>query len=153
MMRLRSIARLGRFATVVTLAMLAFAGCAKKEEAAPPPVAEAPKVVPFRVVSMDLGKQLDASMRVVQSSALFGVRDTIHLAIASEGSSPSVTLRAVWKFEDGQTVGDDAQGLAPTGPAQTEFHILNKSPWPKGKYNVELFADTTSAGRKEFIVQ
>ncbi len=150
MMRLHLI---GRFAAVITIATLAFAGCAKKEEAAPPPVAETPRVVPFRVVSMDLGKQLDANMRVVQSSALFGVRDTIHLAIASEGTSANVTLRAIWKFEDGQIVGDDAQGLAPTGPAQTEFHIINKAAWPKGKYNVEVFADTISAGKKEFIVQ
>ena len=144
--------RLVRLAAVVAVATLAFAGCQKKAEA-PPPVAEAPRVVPFRVVAMDLGKRLDADMRVVQSSALFGVRDTIHLAISSDGTSPTVTLRAVWKYEDGQTVGDDAQGLAPTGPAQTEFHIINKSPWPKGKYSVELFADTTSAGKKEFIVQ
>ena len=153
MMRPRSIARLGRFAATVVVVTLAFAGCARKEEAAPAPVAETPKLVPFRVVSMDLARHLDANMRAVQSSALFGVRDTIHLAIASEGTSPNVTLRAIWKFEDGQTVGDDAQGLAPTGPAQTEFHIINKSPWPKGKYSVELFADTTSAGKKEFIVQ
>jgi hypothetical protein len=153
MMRRFSPARPVRFAAVALVAALAFAGCAKKEEPAPAPVAETPKAVPFRVVSMDLGKQLDADKRVVQSSARFGVRDTIHLSVASEGTAPSVTLRAIWKYEDGQTVADDAQSLMPSGPAQTEFHIIKSSPWPTGKYTVELFADTTSAGRKEFQVQ
>lgn len=150
MMRSRSF---GPLAALVVLATLSFAGCAKKEEAAPPPVAETPKPVPFRIVSMDLGKRLDADKRIAEPAVTFGARDTIHFSIASEGSSPTVTLRALWKFEDGQVVADDAQQLAPTGPAQTEFHILKSTPWPKGKYSVELFADTTSAGKKEFMVQ
>jgi len=154
MSRRTSPARLVRTAAVfAVVAALAVTGCAKKEEPAPAPVAETPKVVPFRVISMELGKRLDADKRVVQSSALFGVRDTIHLSIASEGTTPSVTLRALWKYEDGQVVADDAQNLAPTGPAQTEFHIIKSSAWPTGKYTVELFADTTSAGKKEFLVQ
>ena len=150
MMRSRSF---GHLAVATVLATLAFAGCQKKE-AAPPPVAETPKPTPFRVVSMDLGKRLDADKKIAEPAVVFGVRDTIHFSIASEGTSPTVTLRALWKFEDGQTVADDAQQLAPSGPAQTEFHILLKSrPWPKGKYTVELFADTTSVGKKEFMVQ
>jgi len=154
MSRRSSPARLAGVLTVfAVVAALAATGCAKKEEPAPAPVAETPKVVPFRVVSMDLGKRLDADKRVVQASAQFGVRDTIHLSIASEGTTPNVTLRALWKFEDGQVVADDAQNLAPTGPAQTEFHIIKSSPWPTGRYTVELFSDTTSAGKKEFVVQ
>jgi len=149
-MTLRSFARI---ATVVAACALVSVGCSKKEEAPPPPVAETPKPVPFRITSMDLGKRLDADKKVVAPTAIFGVRDTIHLSIASEGAAPNVTLRALWKFEDGQVVADDAQLLAPTDVAQSEFHILKNSPWPKGKYSVEVFTDTTSAGRKEFIVQ
>jgi hypothetical protein len=139
---------------VATLAMavLATAGCQKKSEE-PPPVAETPKPVPFRIVSVDLGKRLDADKKVVEPSAIFGIRDTVYVSIASEGSANSVTLRALWMFEDGQKVADDAQALAPTGPAQTEFHIMKATPWPKGKYTVEVFSDTTSFVRKEFMVQ
>ena len=140
-----------RFA-VLALLVLGAVGCQKKEEP-PPPVAETPTAVPFRVVSMELGKRLDADKRVVSPTTVFGVRDTIYVAIASEGSASSVTLRALWMFEDGQRVADDAQSLAPTGPAQTEFHIMKETPWPKGKYSVEVFSDTTSAGRREFVVQ
>ena len=60
---------------------------------------------------------------------------------------------AHWKFEDGQTVAADTQAIAPTGPAQTEFHILSPSPWPVGQYTVEVFVDTTSAGTRTFSVQ
>lgn len=137
---------------VLAAVLLSAAGCQKKEEA-PAPVAETPKATPFRVVSMDLGKQLDADKKVVSPTAIFGVRDTIYVAISSDGSDSAVTLRARWQFEDGQTVADDAQEMAPTGPAQTEFHIMKSTPWPKGKYTVEVFEDTTSAGKKEFVVQ
>lgn len=132
---------------------LSVVGCQKKEEPAAPAATQAPKPVPFRVVSMDLGKALDADKRVVAPMTTFGTRDTIYVAIATEGTSNQVTLRAQWSFEDGQKVADDAQSIAPTGPAQTEFHIMKATPWPKGKYAVEVFSDTTSAGRKEFQVQ
>ena len=138
-------------ATLV-MAVLAATGCQKKSEE-PPPVAETPKPVPFRIVSVDLGKRLDADKKVVEPSAIFGIRDTVYVSIASEGSANSVTLRALWMFEDGQKVADDAQALAPTGPAQTEFHIMKATPWPKGKYTVEVFSDTTSFAKKEFMVQ
>ena len=137
---------------VLALLALSFAGCAKKEEA-PAPVATTPKTVPFRVLGMTLGSRLDADKKVVTPASTFGVRDTIYVSIASEGTTSEVTLRAVWKFEDGQLVADDAQKLAPTGAAQTEFHVSNSKPWPKGQYWVEVFSDTTSAGRKDFTVQ
>ena len=141
-----------RFAVLAALALAVLAGCQKKKEE-PVPVAETPKVTPFRVNSIDLGKRLDADKKVVSPTAIFSPRDTIYVAIASDGSASSVTLRALWMFEDGQKVADDAQQLAPTGPAQTEFHIMKATPWPKGKYTVEVFSDTTSAGKKEFMVQ
>ena len=143
-----------RSAVLVALTVVALAGCQKKAEE-PPPVTttEAPKPVPFRVTSIDLAKRLDADKKAVAPSAIFGVRDTIYVSIGSEGSASSVTLRALWMFEDGQKVADDAQDLAPSGPAQTEFHIMKATPWPKGKYTVEVFSDTMSAGRKEFMVQ
>jgi hypothetical protein len=138
---------------VLALLSLSLTGCAKKEETPPPATTEAPKSVPFRVLATTLGNRLDADKKVVAPASTFGTRDTIYVSIASEGTVPEVTLRAVWKFADGQLVADDAQKLAPTGPAQTEFHVSNSKPWPKGKYTVEVFSDTTSAGRKDFTVQ
>ena len=137
---------------VLAAIALSVVGCGEKQEVTPP-VAETPNTTPFSIVSMDLGKALDADKKVVAPTDLFGVRDTIYLAISSEGSAAAVTLRARWQFEDGQTVADDAQQMAPNGPAQTEFHVMKATPWPVGKYTVEVFRDTTSAGQKEFMVK
>ena len=141
-----------RFAVLAALA-LCIVGCQKKEEPQPQVATPAAKPAPFRVVSMNLGKSLDADKQVAVPTAIFGSRDTIYVAIATEGSAEAVTLRARWSFEDGQKVADDAQTIAPTGPAQTEFHIMKATPWPKGKYTVEVFSDTTSAGRQDFTVR
>lgn len=141
-----------RFAVLAVLALAMLAGCQKKNEE-PVPAAETPSAAPFRITSIDLAKRLDADKKVVTPSVVFGTRDTIYVTIGSDGTASSVTLRALWMFEDGQNVADDAQDLAPTGPAQTEFHIMKATPWPKGKYTVEVFSDTTSAGKKEFMVQ
>lgn len=140
-------------ALVLAVSAAAFAGCQKKAEEAPATVAETPPSTPFRITSVELGKRLDADKKVVEPSTVFGTRDTIYVSIASDGTASSVTLRALWMFEDGQKVADDAQGLAPTGPAQTEFHIMKATPWPKGRYTVEVFSDTTSFTKKEFVVQ
>lgn len=140
-----------RLAILAALA-LTVVGCGPKEEA-PIPVAETPKSTPFTIVSLELGKQLDADKKVVSPTSIFGVRDTIYVTVSSDGSSSAVTLRARWQFEDGQVVADDAQQMAPIGPAQTEFHIMKATPWPAGKYTVEVFQDTTSAGKKEFLVK
>lgn len=138
---------------LVCAVVIAFAaGCQQKSETpAPPP--EAPKPVAFRVTTIELGKTLTADKKVAAPMTTFGKRDTVYVAVASEGEAPSTRLIAHWKFEDGQTVAADTQAIAPTGPAQTEFHILSPGPWPAGKYTVEVFVDTLSAGRREFTIQ
>ena len=68
----------------------------------------------------------------------FGRRDTIYASVATEGAAPSKTLTAKWTFQDGQTVKEQAESIAPTGPAATEFHISKQGPWPVGKYKVEV---------------
>ncbi|MGH7727118.1 MAG: hypothetical protein ACREOU_16990 [Candidatus Eiseniibacteriota bacterium] len=143
-----------RVIAVVSLALgpVLLAGCQKKEEP-PPPVAEAPKPVPFRIVGMELGKSLGADKKVAAPMATFGPRDTIYVAISSEGTATSTTVQALWQFQDGQLVAQDSQTLAPTGPAQTEFHIFKPSAWPKGKYSVEISVDGAPAGRKDFEVR
>jgi hypothetical protein len=143
-------------ASIVALACAAVlalaAGCQKKTEA-PPPTVETPKPVAFRVTGIELGKALTADKKIASPAGTFGKKDTIYVAVSSEGASSSTRLIAHWTFEDGQTVAADSQAIAPTGPAQTEFHILSPSPWPAGKYTVEVFVDSLSAGRKEFTVQ
>ena len=43
--------------------------------------------------------------------------------------------------------------VAPNGDAYTEFHISKPTGLPKGKYKVEVFLDSKSAGTKDFEVK
>ena len=65
----------------------------------------------------------------------------------------AATVMARWTFEDGQVVQESSQAIAPAGDAYTEFHISKASGLPKGKYKVEVFLDSKSAGTKEFEVK
>jgi hypothetical protein len=84
---------------------------------------------------------------------VFAASDTIYAVIATEGAAPSVTLAAKWTYEDGQTVNESTQTIAPTGPAATEFHIAKPDGWPTGKYKVEISANGAPAGSQEFEVR
>ena len=58
-------------------------------------------------------------------------------------------LHAKWTFGDaGKVVNEEDLTIAPTGPANTAFHISKKTPWPAGKYKVEISADG-ACGRQQ----
>ena len=152
--------------TIVTLAscLLVASACSKSEPPPPPPAvgdkpappqvaAPAPVPAPFRVVSVDLGKQLAADKKVAQPTTKFAPSDTIYASVATEGAAPSVALKARWTYgAEGQLVNESAQTIAPTGPANTEFHIAKPSGWPSGNYKVEISANDKVASVKEFSV-
>ncbi len=140
---------LHRAAAAAAVLSVVAAGCKK----APPPPPAAPPPAPVTVASVDLGKQLGPDTRVVQAMTTFGVRDTIYASVATTGSATSAVLTAMWTFQTGQKVDSTATTIAPTGPAQTEFHIVKASPWPKGKYKVAIWLDGQVAGEKEFEVK
>jgi hypothetical protein len=104
------------------------------------------------VVSVDLGRSLNADKRVVAAIDDFGTRDTIFASVATTGSGTG-TLAAHWTFEDGQTVEHSEQAVSATGPAVTEFHIAKPSAWPAGKYKVVITLDGQEVGSKEFEVK
>ena len=137
------------FALAVSLLAV---GCQKKAEA-PPPEATTPAPPSFKVTGIELGKALTADKKIAAQQSTFGQRDTIYAVVASEGTTKSTKVAARWTFQDTSLVAEDAQDLAPTGPAWTEFHILKPTRWPKGKYAVEVSVDGASSGRKEFEIK
>jgi hypothetical protein len=151
---------------VLLVGCIALFGCKKKEEAPPPeatvtpaavetpaPVAT-PAVVAFKVTSIDLGKAIGADKKVTDAATTFAPKDTIYAVANSEGTAASVKLTAKWTFGDkNQSVKDEDQTIAPTGPAATEFHVSKPKGWPVGHYKVEILADGVSAGTKEFDVK
>jgi hypothetical protein len=115
---------------------------------APPPAAAAP----FKVATVDVGKQIGADKRVTAPTTSFASGDTIYASVTTVGSAPSVALKARWTYQDGQLVDESTQTIAPQGPAVTEFHVSKPSGWPAGKYKVEITADGAVAATRDFEV-
>ena len=61
-------------------------------------------------------------------------------------------MKARWTYQDGQVVDESSQTIAPTGPSVTEFHISKPGGWPACKYKVEITANGSVAGTREFDV-
>ena len=148
---------------------LVLAACGKKEEAPTPPPATttpAPATTPnttpatttpsaaaVSVTSVDLGTAVGADQKVTTPSTQFGPKDTIYAAVSTDGAASNATLAAKWTFQDGQTVNESSQTIAPTGPAVTTFHISKPDGWPTGNYKVEISLNGSPVSSKDFTVQ
>jgi hypothetical protein len=150
-----------RIMTLILLGSIVLFAC-KKEP--PPPPAETPVTSPapettpaavaFKVTAVHLGKAIDLDKKVSEPATTFGPKDTIYASVDSEGTAPSVTLKARWTFGDaGTLVNESEQTIAPTGPAATEFHVSKASGWPAGKYKVEISADGNVVATQDFEVK
>ena len=148
-------------------AALALAACGKKEEQPPaaPPVTTAPAPAPpaatpappaaeaVAVASVDLGTAVGPDQKVTSPTTTFSPQDTIYAAVSTTGTAANATLSAKWTYQDGQTVNDSSQTIAPSGPAVTTFHISKPDGWPAGNYKVEVSLDGKSAASKDFSVK
>ena len=143
---------------------LALSACGKKEEpAAPPPVSTPapapvpatppPAVAPVTVASVDLGTAVGPDQKVTAATTTFAPKDTIYAAVSTTGTAPNAVLNAKWTYQDGQTVNESSQTIAPNGPAVTSFHISKPDGWPAGSYKVEISLDGNSVSSKEFSVR
>jgi hypothetical protein len=145
------------WAAGLALATIGTASCKKKEAPAPPAEAAAPAPAPaptpFSVQGLEVGKSIGADKKVPSPVTTFGRRDTIYVSVATDGAAPSKTISAKWTYQDKQTVKEQTESIAPTGPAATEFHISKAGLWPVGKYKVEIAVDGSPAGSKEFEIK
>ena len=140
----------------IALALSVLVACGKKDEApaidttalAPPPAMPAA----LRVSSIETGKGINADKTLRDDDRDFGVRDTVYVSVKTEGAGTG-KLSAKFTFQDGQTVEESTQDIAPTGDAVHEFHMQKATAWPKGDYKVEVMLDGVSAGTKDFTIK
>lgn len=133
--------------------------CKKKEAA---PVAETPPPPPpapaaASVSALELGKRVGPNRRVVDTTGVFSVRDTFHLAVVTENTAAGAVLSAKWSFQTGQVVDSTMQPVAAPDAASpvsvTAFMLSKKGAWPAGRYKVEVWLDGTSKGVRDFEVR
>ena len=122
---------------------------------ATPPAAPAPAPAPVGVTvkGIQLGNAVGADKNVTAPMVSFGTKDTIYAAVSTDGTAPSATLAAKWTYQDGQTVNEATQTIAPNGPTVTEFHISKPDGWPTGSYTVAITLDGKPAGTSTFEVK
>ncbi len=149
--------RKGRTAVVMAIALAVTAACGKKADdtvvvADTSLTTMPPMTNELRVDEIEIGKGLDADKSVRDGTDDFGVRDTVYVAVQTDGSG-SGTLAAKFTFQDGQTVEETSQNISPTGEAWHEFHIQKATAWPAGNYKVEVMLNGMSAGTKDFSIK
>jgi hypothetical protein len=144
---------------LLVLAVLGASACNRAKEEAEPPVSEAPApapappaAAPVAVVGVTLGSAVGADKKVTTATDTFGPKDTIYASVDTQGTAPQASLMARWKYQDGQTVHEETQAIAPTGPATTEFHIAKPDGWPKGGYTLEILLDGVPVRSASFRV-
>lgn len=107
----------------------------------------------YRIVSVTLGKAVDAEGQVRDGVEVFAPGDRIHAAVVAVGSSEGLTLSARWTAADGTEVAKAGQSLMPTTPTVTTFSIAQPEPWPAGDYQVEIAINDRVAETRSFRVE
>jgi hypothetical protein len=157
------------------VAVLAVAGCKKKDETAAtpetstpdttapattpsdmppaaatvaPPAAPAP-ATSVTVTTLDLGNAIGADNRIAAPSTSFGTHDTIHASVATDG--PGGNLSAKWTM--GDKVVDTQDKTVAAGPQVTEFSISKPDGWPAGHYTVQVSANGNVLQSRDFDVK
>lgn len=151
-----TLAALPRVALIVLL-VTGF-GCGRGDQAetrtdAPAAGPAAAPAAQLEVSEVRLGRSVGTDRRVATETTQFSPRDTIYASVATQGTASNATLTARWTYQDGQLVDETQETISPTGPANTEFHVVNPSGWPAGTYRVEVLVNGRSAETREFTVQ
>ena len=105
-----------------------------------------------RVSEVELGRAIGSDKRVTEGVDDFAPTDTIYASIVTQGSAREARLTARWTVQDGQTVDESTQTIAPSGTTVTEFHISKPGGWPAVKYTLRVLLDGREVETEEFEV-
>lgn len=109
---------------------------------------------PIRVSDVQVGKSIGADKKVGNQTTDFGVRDTMYVAVVTEGVAKDAKITTKWTYNGKQVVKESSETISPTGgEAVTAFHIEKKTAWPKGKYKVDVSLNGVAAGSKDIEVK
>lgn len=149
------------YALIVALAgTVALAGCKKKEEAvvapapvvtepAPAPVEPAP--APVSATSVTIGNTAAADKSVAAVST-FGVQDKIIVSVKTDAATPAnATIDAKLTYQDGQVAGQQTASVVAADAGTTNIEFTKASPWPAGKYKVEVTLNGQPVGMTQEI--
>lgn len=105
------------------------------------------------VADVELGKSVDADMRVTDQTDEFLPTDLVYVSVTVKGDAPSARLTARWLFEDGRLIEETSQTVMLATNPTAEFHISQASGLPIGNYKVVVQLDGKTVAVKEFEVE
>jgi hypothetical protein len=105
------------------------------------------------VSEISLGRTLETNRRVSQPREDFAPADTVYVSVVTNGSARRALLKARWTYQSSEVVSESSLDIAPSGVTVSEFHVSRPSGLPRGGYQVEIFIDGASAGKRAFSVQ
>jgi hypothetical protein len=156
---------MSRRAAAITSALIfsiAVAACNKKDEgqvvdttaAGTQTATVSVDTTPIKVSDIQVGKSVGSDKKVSNGTTTFGVRDTMYVAVVTDGTAKDAKITTRWLFNNSQVVKEETQTISPTGgESVTEFHVTKASAWPKGNYKVEVSLNGVSAGTKDLEVK
>jgi hypothetical protein len=152
-----------RVASVASALLLtaALAACNKKDDATivdttslgTTTATVALDTTPIRVSDIQVGKNVGSDKKIGDQTTSFGVRDTMYVAVITDGAARDAKLSTKWTYNN-QVVDQSTETISPAGgETATEFHVVKKTAWPKGKYTVEVMLNGVSAGTRDLEVR
>ena len=150
------------YALIVALAgTVALAGCKKKEEAAAPapvvtepapaPAPVEPAPAPVSAISVTVGNTAAADKSVAALST-FGAKDKIIVSVKTDAATPAnAAIDAKLTFQDGQVAGQQTANVVAGGVDTTNVEFTKATPWPTGKYKVDVTLNGQPVGMTQEI--
>ncbi|MEO5566966.1 MAG: hypothetical protein ABIR92_00650 [Gemmatimonadaceae bacterium] len=144
---------------ILTLGVLAVSlnACKKDDVAttdtAMPTTATTTDASGFEAGDIDMGRHIGPDKKISDKTDDFAPTDTIYASLNTKTGAAPAMVMARWTFEDGTVVSEETQTVAAGADAVTEFHVMKKGGWPKGKYTVHIMADGKEVKTKDVTVK
>ena len=111
---------------------------------------------PIRVSDIQLGKAVGADRRITEPTTTFGIRDTIHVSVITEGAAKNAAIDVQLFYSRPREGGNpvSVQTIRSfTGTSATDVQLSQARPWSPGPFKVEVSLNGASAGTREFEVR
>ncbi|HMG71646.1 MAG TPA: hypothetical protein VK544_11070 [Gemmatimonadaceae bacterium] len=111
---------------------------------------------PIRVSDIQLGKAVGADRRITEPTTTFGIRDTIHVSVITEGAAKNAAIDVQLFYSRPREGGNpvSVQTIRSfTGTSATDVQLSQARPWSPGPFKVEVSLNGASAGTREFEVK
>ena len=134
--------------------MAVLVGCQAGDRSPDPGPSPSPTLrADVTVSEISLGRTLETNRRVTQPREDFAPADTVYASVVTAGTAQRALLKARWTYQGSEVVSESSLDIAPSGVTVSEFHVSRPEGLPRGRYQVEIFVDGASAGKRGFSVQ